>query len=84
MYKPGDVRLVDPPCEDGYEEWEEEGHRYTDCDGKGEGHVHSLYDFSYLTGKADRWFPPCAYLLQSDHTGRLLPWPSSQPHHSDL
>jgi len=62
MYKRGDVRLVDPPCEDEYEEWEEKGEVYADCEGKGEGHVHSLLDCVLRGGDKDRWFPPCAYL----------------------
>ena len=58
MYKRGDVRLVDPPCEDEYEEWEEDGWVYEDCEGKGEGHVHSVWNSS----ESARRFPPCAYL----------------------
>ena len=65
MYRPGDLRLVDPPCEDGYEECEEEGRRCTVCDGIGEGHVHSLHDYSFRRRGEDRWFPPCAYLPHS-------------------
>lgn len=67
MYQSGDLKRVDPPCGDGYEEFVEEGHRYCLCDGRGDGHVHSVLDTRPIgnSRNSHRSFPPCVYLPHS-------------------
>ena len=59
MYQKGDLRLLDPPCNEGYEAGEE--NEWTMCDNY--HHKHSVSD-DRSRERGDR-MPPCAYLPHS-------------------
>lgn len=65
MYQKGDLKLLDPPCNDEhYKEWKDTryGHSGRSCENY--DHKHSVGDDRSFNQKAD-CIPPCAYLPHS-------------------
>ena len=63
MYQKGDLKLLDPPCDNKYyEEWERDGFSGRSCENY--DHKHSIGDYREYKQKAD-CIPPCAYLPHS-------------------
>jgi len=63
MYQKGDLKLLDPPCDDEYyEEWEEGGYSGRSCENY--DHTHSIRDARMYKQKA-ACISPCAYLPHS-------------------